>query len=181
MKIYFARHGQYQNPDNIVPFTTPGIFLSDVGKSQAETQADKLKDLKISAIYTSPIERCVETAGIISKHLHLYPNQKPELTETFTPLAGIKRVDMPPNIYHDPRHIQGGGETEEAIFVRMNDFVDTLKSTSKNSNYLIISHGDPMMIFLRGVLKKDVRYIPMGGLVLLDYSQKGLPKYQEII
>lgn len=181
MKIYFARHGEYKNPGNIVPFTTPGIALSDLGKSQAQLQAGKLSALNIRAIYTSPIERCVETATIIAKHLHLYPNQKPDLIETITPLAGIKRVDMPPNIYLDTRHIEGGGETIEVIFTRMNGFVDNLKLTSKNSNYLIVSHGDPMMIFLQGVLKREIRYIPMGSLVMLDYSQTGIPKYTEII
>jgi probable phosphoglycerate mutase len=181
MKIYFARHGQYQNPNGIVPYTTPGIPLNDQGRSQGALQADKLSDLKIRAIYTSPIQRCVETATIISQYLHLYPNQKSELIETNTPLAGIKRADMPPDIYVDPRHIGGEGETREEIFMRMSTFVDTLKATSKNSNYLIISHGDPIMIFLQSVLKKEIRYIPMGGLVMLDYSQKGIPRYSEII
>lgn len=181
MKIFFARHGQYHNPDSVVPYQLPGFPLTKLGKSQANLQAEKLDHLKIRALYTSPIERCVETATIIGSQLHLFPNQKPELIETFTPIAGIKQVDMPPDIYLDPRHLAGGGETVEAIFTRMSSFVDTLKLTSKNSNYLIVSHGDPMMIFLRGVLNKDVRYIPMGGLVMLDYSQKGIPKYTEII
>ncbi len=181
MKIYLARHGDYQNPDNIVPYTMPGITLSELGKSQAQLQADKLIDVKIRAIYTSPLERCLETASIIAKHLHLFPNQKSELIETSTPLAGIKKVDMPLDIYLDPRHIEGGGEAVEVIFNRMNNFVDTLKLTSKNSNYLIVSHGDPMMIFLRGVLKKEIRYIPMGGLILLDYGKNKLPQYSEII
>lgn len=180
MKIYFARHGEYHNRE-IVPFTLPGVLLTELGKSQAHLQADKLKKVKIRAIYTSPIERCVQTAGIISEELHLFPNQKSAITEVSTPLAGIKRVDMPPDIYQDLRHIDGGGETVEAIFIRTNNFVGMLKATSKNSNYLLVSHGDPMMIFLRGVLKREMRYIPMGGLVMLDYSQKGIPKYQEII
>jgi len=60
MKIYFAHHGEYQNPEKVVPYRLP----------------------------------------------KLYPNQKEELTET---------------------------------------------------------------------------YIPMGGLVMLEYSQKGIPKYSEII
>ncbi|MFZ2199358.1 MAG: histidine phosphatase family protein [Microgenomates group bacterium] len=181
MKVYIARHGEYQNPDGVAPYRLPGFPLTQLGISQAQLQANKLKDQKVRAIYTSPIQRCVETATIISQHLHLFPNQKPELIETSTPLAGIKKIDMPPDIYLDARHIEGEGETMEAIFTRMSSFIDTLKRTSKNSNYLVISHGDPVMIFLHGVLKKDVRYIPMGGLVMLDYNQKGIPKYTEII
>lgn len=181
MKIYFARHGDYQNPDNVVPYQLPGFPLSALGIKQVEQIASKLASQSIRAIYTSPITRCLQTATLISQQLHLYPNQKPELIETGTPLAGIKRSDMPSDIYSDPRHIEGGGESIATIFARMNNFIDTLNLTSKNSHYLIVSHGDPTMIFLRGVLKKEIRYIPMGGLVMLDYNQKGIPAYSEII
>jgi len=49
------------------------------------------------------------------------------------------------------------------------------------------------LIYLSGTLSKviphldaefyesKIRYIPMGGLVMLDYSQSGIPKYTEII
>ncbi len=181
MKIFFARHGQYQNPDNVVPYRLPGFPLSAIGKQHALIQAEKLASEKIRAIYTSPIERCVQTATIIGQELHLFPNQKDEIMEARTPLQGIKAEDLPSDIYTTKEHIDGGGETREEIFTRMNDFVNTLKQTSQNSNYLLVSHADPIIIFLAHVLKQPVRVIPMGGLVLLDYSQKGIPKYSEII
>ncbi len=181
MKIYFARHGDYQNPDNLQPFRLPGFSLSSTGIEQIKLTAAKLVDKNIRAIFTSPINRCIETATIIGQTLHLFPNQKKSLMEVASPFAGFKKILVPVDLYTNSVHIEGGGETSEAVFARMNEFINTLKDTSKNSNYLIVSHGDPMMIFLRGVLKKEIRYIPMGGLVMLDYSQKGIPKYQEII
>lgn len=181
MKIYFARHGQYQNPEGVVPFRLPGFPLSDLGRQQSELTASKLAGIKIRAIFTSPVERCLETATIIGNILHLFPNQKEEIIESRTPIQGTKRSEFPPDIYVEPKHIDGGGETKAEIIKRMSEFVGKLKLTSKNSHYLIISHGDPTMFYLQDVLKKDIRYIPMGGLVVLDYSQSGVPKYTEII
>lgn len=181
MKIYFARHGEYQNPQNLVPFQLPGFPLSDLGREQSELTASKLSGVKIRAIFTSPIERCLETASIIGNILHLFPNQKEEIIETRTPLQGTKRSEFPADIYVEPKHIEGGGETKSEIIERMSEFVGSLKLTSKNSTYLIVSHADPILFYLRHVLKKDIRYIPMGSLVMLDYSQSGIPKYTEII
>lgn len=185
MKVYFARHGEYANPDQVVPYRLPGFPLTELGQNQAELQAAKLSSFKIRDIFTSPIERCVETAGIIGKTLKLAPNINESLSETLTPLEGMSLTernkfegDFPYNL---PLHLSGGGETIEMIVERMNNFIAKLKLMSKNSMHLIVSHGDPIKFYVNTVLKKEVRYIPMGGLIMLDYSQKGIPKYQEII
>lgn len=181
MKIYFARHGDYQNPENVVPYRLSGFPLSDLGIEQSHLTASKLISSKIRAIFTSPIERCMQTATIIATSLHLYPNPKDAIIELHSPLQGLKKIDFPIDVYLDTRHIEGHGETRQEIITRVTDFVATLKLTSKNSNYLIVSHGDPIWFYLNTVLKREIRYIPMGGLVMLDYAQPGIPKYTEII
>ena len=45
----------------------PGVHLNDDGRAQAEALADRLRDLPISAIYSSPLERTVETAGPLAR------------------------------------------------------------------------------------------------------------------
>lgn len=181
MKIYIARHGEYQNPEGITPGRSTGYPLTKLGIKQAEAIAHKLSSTKVRAIYTSPIERTLETATIISQELHLFPNPKPELMEVITPYQGHEMSSIPPDLYADPFHLNGGGETREALFTRVNNFVETLKSTSQNSTYLLVFHGDPIHIFLTTILKNEIRYIPMGGLVLLEYGKSGIPQYSEII
>ncbi len=197
MKIYFARHGEYQNPKSVVPYQLPGFPLSELGIKQANIQADKLLGEKIRSLSTSPIERCVETATIIGHVIGLHPNQYGELIETGTPLQGLSKsqlAKLSPNYPYDvPAHLKNGGESPEAIFTRITTFVEKLKGMSKHSSHVLVSHGDPITIFLIATLTKKIphtidefenskiRYIPMGGLVMLDYSQKGIPKYQEII
>ncbi len=197
MKIFFARHGEYQNPDNVIPYRLPGFPLTANGQDMARQQAQILAGYRIRDIFCSPITRCTETAGIIGSILKLHPNQTDLLTETGTPLQGLTKqvlTNMSPNFPYDiPAHLEGGGESPEMIFERINTLVDRLKLMSKNSSHLIVSHGDPITIFLVATLTKKVphlieefenskiRYIPMGGLVMLDYGQKWIPKYQEII
>lgn len=197
MKIYFARHGEYHNPEGVVPYRLPGFPLTDLGKSQASLQAEKLLHSNLRDIFTSPIERCVETATIIGRTLKLHPNPNEAIIETGTSLQGLTRAELGKlslNYPYDvPSHIEGNGESPEDIFNRMNLFIDKLKLMSKSSSHLIVSHGDPLTIFLIATLTKNIphtidefenskiRYIPMGGLVMLDYSQKGIPKYTEII
>lgn len=197
MKIYFARHGQYQNPDNVVPFKLPGFPLSENGIKQSRLIAERLKEVRLRDIFTSPIERCRETAKIISSIIHLYPNQKEELDEITTPLQGLTHkeleklsVDYP---YGASAHVEGGGETQEEVFNRVNEFVNKLKGMSKNSSHLLVSHGDTIQIYIAGILTGiiphtrqeidhgKIRYIPMGGLVMLDFGKSGIPKYSEII
>jgi broad specificity phosphatase PhoE len=45
---------------------TEGVHLSDTGKLQAQKLADHLSGIKLSAIYTSPLERAIETATPIA-------------------------------------------------------------------------------------------------------------------
>jgi len=198
MKIYIARHGEYQNPAGVVPYRLPGFSLTELGRKQAVLQAEKLSSFKIRDIFVSPIERTHETGIIIGRILKLHPNVKEELIETGTPLQGMKKEEislLSPNYPYDVQlHIDGGGELPEGIFERVNSLVEKLKLMSKSSSHLLVSHGDPITIFLiktlTGTIPHSVeefekssrsRYIPMGGLICLDYAQPGIPKYTEII
>jgi probable phosphomutase (TIGR03848 family) len=45
---------------------TSGVHLNDKGRAQAKALAGRLADRSIAAVYTSPLERAVETAQIIA-------------------------------------------------------------------------------------------------------------------
>ena len=64
--IHFIRHGEVHNPDEIYYGRLPGFYLSARGRLQAEATAQVLREQKLDAIFTSPMERAVETAEIIA-------------------------------------------------------------------------------------------------------------------
>ncbi|MFQ5573166.1 MAG: histidine phosphatase family protein, partial [Nitrosopumilaceae archaeon] len=67
--IIFLRHGQAENNvKRVLAGRTPGVSLTDNGIKQAKAIAKYLKPMKISTVYTSPIERAQKTAEIVAKH-----------------------------------------------------------------------------------------------------------------
>ncbi len=61
------RHGEVHNPQNVIYSGLPGYRLSDLGRQQASSVADALRDVPVAALYASPLERAVETASFISE------------------------------------------------------------------------------------------------------------------
>jgi probable phosphomutase (TIGR03848 family) len=47
---------------------TPGVHLNDEGKRQAEALGKRLASANLQAVYSSPLERAVETAEAITAH-----------------------------------------------------------------------------------------------------------------
>ena len=67
--IIFLRHGQaVNNTKRLLAGRTPRVPLTENGIKQAERIAQFVKPFKISAIYSSPIERAEKTAAIVAKH-----------------------------------------------------------------------------------------------------------------
>src|SRR5688572_26997609 len=69
MMIYFVRHGESEANTRRVISNWESLFgLTDLGRLQANTLAGKLKDIPIMAIFSSPVLRARETAGILSQN-----------------------------------------------------------------------------------------------------------------
>lgn len=64
--VLLLRHGQSTaNAEGILAGWMPGVELDEVGWEQAESVARRLTEVRISAILTSPLERCRQTAEAI--------------------------------------------------------------------------------------------------------------------
>lgn len=71
LTVIFARHGESQANIDGVFANRPGMAndLTPIGISQAEAMAASLTGDGISHIYTSPLSRAAQTAGIIAERL----------------------------------------------------------------------------------------------------------------
>ena len=63
MMVYLIRHGETNVASNGLYGRSPGVHLSVAGRAQAHKIADHLQDRAIGAIYSSPLERAMETAA----------------------------------------------------------------------------------------------------------------------
>lgn len=60
----------------------PDVHLNERGQSQAQTLAEALKEVPIKAVYSSPLERALETAVPIAEARGLEVQAEPGLLET---------------------------------------------------------------------------------------------------
>lgn len=63
MRIHLIRHGEVDNPGNVVYADIPGFSLSARGRGQATAAGEYLAHGTLSLIVSSPLDRAVETAA----------------------------------------------------------------------------------------------------------------------
>lgn len=69
--VYLVRHGKTDFISKMLCGNLPGIPLNEEGCNQALKTGEYLSTLPIKAVYSSPIQRAQETAGIIGKAIGL--------------------------------------------------------------------------------------------------------------
>jgi probable phosphoglycerate mutase len=65
--VLVVRHGLTAATGTALAGRTPGIPLDDRGQRQAAALADRLAQVRLDAIISSPLERCAQTAGAIAE------------------------------------------------------------------------------------------------------------------
>jgi probable phosphomutase (TIGR03848 family) len=65
--LLLVRHGLTAITGPVLAGRTPGVHLDERGEKQALAVAERIAALPLTAIVTSPLERCVETATAIKK------------------------------------------------------------------------------------------------------------------
>src|SRR5919106_6005263 len=66
--FYLVRHALTAHTGSRLSGWAPGVHLTDEGIAQAEAVAEGLADAGLDAVYSSPIERTLETARVIAAH-----------------------------------------------------------------------------------------------------------------
>jgi len=81
--LLLIRHGENEFvKTHKLPGRLSGIHLNEKGQKQAQALADALKDVPLKAIYSSPLERAMETASPIATTHKLQIVQEPGLMDT---------------------------------------------------------------------------------------------------
>ncbi|MGB8981629.1 MAG: histidine phosphatase family protein [Anaerolineales bacterium] len=81
--LLLIRHGENDFvKTGKLPGQTAGIHLNERGQKQAEALGEALKDVPLKAIYSSPLERALETAAPIAGARKLEIVREPDLKDT---------------------------------------------------------------------------------------------------
>ena len=132
----------------------PGVHLNKKGMEQAQAVAERLKGSKVNAIYSSPMERAVETAQPIAQALGLELEVRQGLLETdIGEWTGIsigkvsrqklwKVVQAAPSMLRFP-----GGESFAETQARIvHDLEDLCKKHDSKDTFICVSHADPIKL-----------------------------------
>lgn len=64
--ILLIRHATAEYKPGRLYGWTPGVHLSAQGRDEAKRLADRLDPVRLNALYSSPLERCIETAEAVA-------------------------------------------------------------------------------------------------------------------
>lgn len=129
---------------------TPGVHLNEHGFAQAEALGVRLANTKIDVIYSSPLERTVETAqAVIKHHPHLTLNLLEEVGEVrfgewqgaeLRKLFGRKQWR---NVQAFPSRVRfPNGETLREAQLRAIDALENLVAKHPRARVAVVSHSD---------------------------------------
>ncbi|MDP4195664.1 MAG: histidine phosphatase family protein [Bacteroidota bacterium] len=144
------RHGNSEAV-KFVPGRMPEVHLSDSGREQVKNLATRISSFQIDLIFSSPLQRTMETAEAIASKIH----KKIEALENLLEIdvgqwTGKTFLELEDDIlwkkYHSLRSFTRipSGESFLEVQKRMIFELDRLKNQHPNKSIAIVSHGDPI-------------------------------------
>jgi len=150
-KFFLIRHGANDFVGKSIAGRMPGVHLNAEGRKQAERLAEKLSRESIQKIFSSPLERTMQTAGPLSKKLGLEIQISDALLEIdFGDWTGktLDELSLIPlwkkwNSFRSATRIPNGEMIVE-VQSRMVAQIEKLRREFPDGTLAIFSHGDPI-------------------------------------
>ena len=150
--VLLVRHGLTPTTGRLLPGRSSGLHLSEEGQRQAEAAAQRVAKLKsVAAIYSSPLERARETAGIIAKARNMAVRIERGLLEVdigkWTGLP-LKEAAAKPEWRAVQQHPSGfrfpGGESFTEMQARVTGALARIVARHTGKIVVAVSHADPI-------------------------------------
>ncbi|MFP5365445.1 MAG: MSMEG_4193 family putative phosphomutase [Actinomycetes bacterium] len=149
--LLLVRHGQTPTTGKVLPGRAAGLHLSEQGQSQAREVAERLAGLAVDAVYSSPLERALETAAPVAARTGIGVKEDPGLLEcdfgewTGAALADLSGLPQWRTVQHTPSSFRfPGGESFTQMQARMVDALDELRAAHPGAVVVCFSHADPI-------------------------------------
>jgi probable phosphomutase (TIGR03848 family) len=154
--VILVRHGENDwVKKNRLAGWIEGVHLNENGRSQAKDAAKRLSKLPITALYSSPVTRCLETAEFIAKSKKLKIVELADVGEVrYGEWEGkkIKKLAAKPEwhtVQHYPSRFQfPQGEALREVQFRAIQALETLSATHGQEMIAVVSHADLIKLVL---------------------------------
>jgi broad specificity phosphatase PhoE len=165
--LLLIRHGENDYlKKGILIGSNIGVHLNSRGREQAAVLAKTLKDLPIKAVYSSPLERALETAEPFATAKKLEINLCPTLRDTdvgdwagrklkdLRKFSAWKQVQEKPSTFTFP-----GGESFIGLQARLVEKIGAIAAAHKQKDLVaIFFHADPIKLVIAHYLE-----LPLDG------------------
>ena len=154
--LFLIRHGLTGQTGKTLYGQTAGIPLDGRGRAQAEHLAERFARVRLTAIYSSPLERCVDTVRPLAERQRLPIVERDALIEmhagswTGKPLARLRRTKRWHDVMASPSTFRfpDGGEAYVDAQRRVVGEVERIARRHRRGRVAIASHGDLLRILL---------------------------------
>jgi broad specificity phosphatase PhoE len=161
-----VRHGATTATEEDRFSGSSGAELSDEGRRQAARLGERLSDHNITAVYSSPLSRALETARIVAGRCGVEPVTRDGLREIgHGHWEGMKREDVERQFGAEYAAWEGdpftfapaGGESGVSVLARALPVIREIVATHPGGNLLVVSHKATLRLILSSLLGFDPR------------------------
>lgn len=153
--LLLIRHAQTDTAGKRLTGRTRGVHLNARGRAEAEALAQRLRGVSIAAIYSSPLERCRETAGPLGRAGGLAIRTRRGLLEvdygewTGRPISQLRRTKLWRVVQHAPSAMRfPGGESLLEVQDRAVAEVMRIAAEHAGRAVAVVTHADVVRLLL---------------------------------
>jgi broad specificity phosphatase PhoE len=185
--LYFARHGETDDNARLVFQGQGGKGLNARGRAQARRLAQRMHKSRVTSIFTSDLERAVETALIVGAACAVEPAMDPDLREVDVGLWTGKSHEEVADLYPEEWGAwsggldlrRGGGETYAELAQRIERAVVRISATDARDPVLVVSHGGAIKSYVSKILgvsaegMRALAGVGNAGLTIIERDDRG--------
>ncbi len=150
--VVLVRHGLTALTGPVLAGWTPGLHLDERGQAQARVVAERLRPVPLAAVVSSPLDRCLDTAGAVAEGRDLEVQVEDRLGEcrygdwTGRPLKELAKDPLWKVVQQHPSAVVFPGPEGEPLRETQNRAVAAVRDWNTrlgpDAVWLACSHGD---------------------------------------
>ncbi|MCD6022718.1 MAG: fructose-2,6-bisphosphatase [Actinomycetia bacterium] len=168
--LFLVRHGLTAVTGSRLYGRTEGIHLDERGNRQAAALVERFEGVRLSALYSSPLERCVETLEPLATARRLELRTSEALIEmdagdwTGRTLASLRRTKLWDTVQRSPSRFHfPAGESFLDAEARVLDQIEEIVSRHPRGLVVVGTHGD------------------LVGMLVSHYTGAHLDQFQRVV
>lgn len=161
--VVLVRHGRTEaNASGVLAGWSPGVFLDEEGRKQAEVMASRLITVPLSHVVSSPLDRTVETADFLCSGRKVKRSVDEGFGEcrygdwTGKKLAALAKEPMWRVVQDHPSAARFPGADGETLSAMQHRAVSAIRTwndvVGSDAIYAVVSHGDVIKAILADAL-----------------------------